>query len=209
MDDFHREQTRRSALRGLIGTHNPEKAMLASFLFRKAFCGFVWNNLRDIHLTPVANEIGKAKERATAKAIEYEQLSRQIGYSCDLVVGIDDEILSPRLHWQAEETKEITQEILHDGILKEGDRVTIKQWYAYCRRRRILHVHCVEVPFVYVPPIHTVEQRTGYPLNFVLAIPGSNRPVKEMGFAQRAGHFWRCGRVQFARAASVLSLIRL
>ena len=166
----------------LLATHNLDKARIIGGVIKRLHETWNVKSLLDIGVTTQFEEHGDLIARATSKAKHCANLVRQYSLpSFDLILGIDDGIVIPRLGIDSVESEALTDFIL-DGTLPIGEPVVIKEAFALFSFTDRLLDAVAEVPFRYIGNPRNVRRGPDtYSLKWVLSRQFDDIPLSELG----------------------------
>lgn len=190
----------------LIATQNQDKFRIIKGLLSN--CGFsdcLFKNLNDVNIGSQSEEHGDLMNRALMKA-QYAYNTIDKGQQIDIYVGVDDG-MKYKNGKTDENSKEITEKILHHDLLDIGETLIIVRAFAFLDKKgNVINKFETEIPYRFMGNINNIElQDMKYPLSHVLSPLEGNKSLVEMGEEESMSYYLIFSREKIEKAISKIT----
>lgn len=166
----------------IVATQNQDKfKIIQSLLSETGLNEAEYLSLKDLNIESQAEETGSLINRAEQKALFAAKTLIMNNISFDLIVGADDGMKLVGKDTD-ENSKEITENILNNNLLKVGENLIIVRAFAFVNSKgEVAQSFETEIPFKFIGNSKGItSQEFKYPLSYVLAPINKELSVKEM-----------------------------
>lgn len=185
----------------LIATQNQDKFRIIKGLL--SHCGLsdcLFKNLSDVNIESQSEEYGNLINRALMKAqCAYNAIdeSEQI----DVYVGVDDG-MKYKNGKTDENSKEITEKILHHDLLDVGEKlINVRALVFLDRKGKIIDKFEIEFPFKFIGNKNNIKlQDARYPLSHVLSSLEGEKSMAELGEEESMSYYLLFSREKIEKA---------
>ncbi len=177
----------------LIATHNEDKFVIVrDLLISSGLDEAEFHNLRDFGVLSQVTEIGSVKNRAYMKAREAYNKLKGSGEQIDIYIGSDDAMQMPDGAVRVD-SKEVTNEILNDGLLDIDELLTIVRAFSFIDKHGTeISRFETRIPFKFVGVTNNInEVKNKYPLNYVLSPMDSDTTIANMSYNESMNYYLR------------------
>lgn len=190
----------------LIATQNQDKfRIIKGLLYNCGLSDCLFKNLSDVNIESQSKEYGDLMNRALMKA-QYAYNAIDNKEQIDVYVGVDDG-MKYKNGKTDENSKEITENILHHNLLDIGETIiNVRALVFLDREGNAIDKFEIEFPFKFIGNKNNIQlQAARYPLSHVLSSLEGEKSMAEMGEEESMSYYLLFSREKIQKAVSKIN----